>query len=107
MSVKFYRIALVIMTLWVLLCIPTILVPLSQGFKIYNIMVAIGFGMVLISAVGLWNKKTWGLIILILATTLSFIASRRIDMIMVHLILLGLSAIHYFMPKSNKSRGTV
>ncbi len=98
---------MVVLTVWLTLCIPTILVPLSQGFKVVSVLVAVGFGMVPVAAVGLWNKKKWGIIVLMIATLLTFIVTIRLDMIMGHLVLLGLAAFYYSTGKPSKSKEPV
>ena len=95
MSRKFYHILMVVLIIWAISCIPTILLPSMQRVSLNGVLYPIGVIMIPIATIGLWNRRIWGLIILLLATVIAFIATRRIDMIVIHLIILGLSVIYY------------
>lgn len=103
---NFYRFLLVVFAAWISMCVPTCLVTLCRAdfrFDAAPVILLTGMLLLPISVFGLWNDKTWGLVILLGGTGL--VLSAGVAMGILHLIVLALAGIRLIQVKRERGSG--
>ena len=99
MRQSFYRLLISIFAIWAALSIPTLLAPtlfaLHSNEPLHNpgILLLIGFALLPVSVVGLWNLQLWGFISLMLASIL--VIATYPEQVTLHAFCIGLTIFRY------------
>ena len=97
---SFYRVLILIIAAWAALSIPTVLLPtltaLRSGEPLHspNVLLPIGFALLPISVIGLWNLRLWGFISLVLGFIL--VIATYSPGIILHAVCIGLTILRYY-----------
>lgn len=99
MRQSFYRVLILVIAAWAALSIPTLLLPTlmalrsGQPFHAQAILLPMGFALLPISIIGLWNLRLWGFICLVLGFILTI--ATYPPGIFLHAVCIGITVLRY------------